>query len=305
MNQIRTSRSSELTVQQMTIFCEVYDHESYAEAARALDMTPPSVWSQVQLLEQRYDVQLFKKDGRRVTRTQDATRLREIYRPILAGLETSFDVVGSDSDHSGSISIVSGMRMALEELPMAVSQFRKSHPEIAVRWYHADNRIAQDRIDSGDADIAVMLEPMPEQRSHRLEFRRAYSAEYLAILPAKHPLARMNALTLEDLVHQPLIIGHGETFVRRALETANHQSKNPVKLNISVETDNSAITIACVRQGLGIGVIAGRSNGSLLKGLHLRPLNKILGEARIVVAWKRGAILRSPVEDLIRCIAAV
>ena len=83
------SRASDLTVQQMQIFCEVFDRGSYAEAARRLGLTPPSLWAQVHQLERRYGVALFRKIGRRVTHTPDAERLRDAFRPILAGLEST------------------------------------------------------------------------------------------------------------------------------------------------------------------------------------------------------------------------
>jgi DNA-binding transcriptional LysR family regulator len=170
---------------------------------------------------------------------------------------------------------------------------------------HADNVRAQELIDAGEADLAVLLEPPPERRSPRLEFRLAYAIEYLAVFPPRHPLARKKRLRLSDLLAQPLLVGHSETFVRKALEFAVHQRGAPAALQVVVETDNSALTIACVRQGMGVGVIAGREGGELLGGLPVRSLRSTLGEARIVVAHKRGLLLPAAMAELIAAICGI
>jgi DNA-binding transcriptional LysR family regulator len=294
-----TLRAAELTVQQIRIFCEVFDRAGYSEAARHLGTTPPALWSQVRLLERRYGVALFRKVGRCVASTPEAEQLREAFRPLLAGLASTFDLVGpSASELPRTIRLVSGMRMALEELGAPVAAFRKRYPNVCLRWLHADNIRSQQLVDDGKADLAVMLEPTPEQRSSRLEFDNAYRIEFLAVLPVKHCLAKKRSLRLRDLTSAPLIVGHGDTVVRKALEFALHQRPLRDALDIAAETDNSALTVACVRQGMGVGIIAGRPNGQLLRGLHVRPLGSLLGEARIVVAWKRGTILSQTVDSL-------
>ncbi len=299
------SRASDLTVQQMQIFCEVFDRQSYAEAARRLNLTPPSLWAQVRLLERRYRVALFLKKGRRVVSTPAAEQLREAFRPFLAGLESTFDIVGPNARRQPrTIRLVTGMRMALEELGVPLASFRQRNPEVSIRWLHADNLRAQELIAEGQVDLAVMLEPTPERRSPRLEFRSAYCIEYLAVFPARHRLARKSPLRLSDLIAEPLIVGHSETFVRRALDFAMHQRHTTSPLQVAVETDNSALTIACVHQGMGVGIIAGRTGGQLLRELHVRSLRNTLGEARIVVAWKRGVLLPETTIELVDAICA-
>lgn len=299
MNALFASRASELTVQQLQIFCEVFDRGSYAEAARRLSLTPPSLWAQVRLLERRYRVTLFRKIGRRLASTPEAEALREALRPILAGLDSTFEIIGPDArEQPRTIKLATGTRMALEELVIPIAAFRQRHPEVSLRWLHADNLRSQELVDEGLADLAVMLEPTPERRSSRLEFLFAYRIKYLAVFPAQHRLLRKRPLRLSDMATESLIVGHPETFVRRALDFAMHQREAKPRLKVVVETDNSAQTIACVRQGMGIGIIAGREDGELLRDLPVRSLRSTLGEARVVVAWKRGAILADVVHEL-------
>jgi DNA-binding transcriptional LysR family regulator len=257
------------------------------------------------MLERRYHVALFRKEGRRVVCTPDAERLREAFRPFLAGLESTFDLVGSTARRQPrTIRLVTGMRMALEELGAPLASFRQRHAEVSIRWLHADNMRAQQLLAEGLVDLAVMLEPTPERRSSRLEFRSAYCIEYLAVFPARHRLAKKSPLRLSDLIAEPLIVGHSETFVRRALDFAMHQRHTTTRLQVAVETDNSALTIACVRQGMGVGIIAGRTRGQLLRGLPVRSLRTTLGEARIVVAWKGGVLLPDTSVELVDAICA-
>jgi DNA-binding transcriptional LysR family regulator len=74
---------------------------------------------------------------------------------------------------------------------------------------------------------------------------------------------------------------------------------------IVVETANSAFTVACVRAGLGVGVIAGQADGPLCKGLVVRSLARWLGQARIVFVRRRGAHLPPVHNQLLETIRSV
>jgi DNA-binding transcriptional LysR family regulator len=75
-------------------------------------------------------------------------------------------------------------------------------------------------------------------------------------------------------------------------------------VQIVAETDTSAFTIACVRAGMGVGVVAGRSHGILSRDLVTRSLAPHLGQAWIAFLWKRGRQLTATVQALMRLIRA-
>ncbi|WP_442509412.1 LysR family transcriptional regulator [Novipirellula sp. SH528] len=288
----------ELNIQQLRTLCVVVDLGSYSAASQAMGLSTPSLWARIRALETCYGATLFHKRGRRILATPEAIRLCEAVRPLIAGLESTFELVGPAAQaRPQRITLLTGIRMALEELCPVLTDFCDRHPQITLCWQHAGNQTAQEMLVANEADMAVMLEPSAAQRHRQVTIEHAYEIEYLAVMPLGHPLAE-SAMRWTDLVAYPLITGNTGAFVRIALDSALAQRDLSEKYRVRVETDNSAVTIACVRAGLGIGVIAGRIDGALLSGLCFRSLRHTLGTARVAVAWKRGVILPELLSEL-------
>jgi DNA-binding transcriptional LysR family regulator len=284
----------DLTLRQFRTFVRVVETGAYAETARQLGVSVPAVWSQVQSLESQYATRLFARAGRGIVVTDAGRALYDAVRPLLAGFDSTLQLVRDDpGDAEGVLTILTGVRMTLEDLGPVLKRFRQQFPLVSLRLMHGDNRKSEELLATGQADLALALDPGPGFRSEELQMERAYRLEYQAVLPARHPLATKSKLGLADLVEYPLILGASATYGRMLIDQAIHREQLSDRVRTAVETDNSAYTVACVRAGLGVGVIAGRPGGSLTRGLQCKSLAKSLGQAWIVFLWKKGKQLSS------------
>ena len=197
------------------------------------------------------------------------------------------------------VTLVTGVRMMMEELGAPLTEFRKQFPTTRLRLITADNITAQQRVLEGEADLALLIEPPPELLRQGISTEQLYGIEYLAILPPRHRLRRNESLSLADLLSEPLIVGNRNTVGRQLLEQAVFRLGENSKLNVAAETDNSAATIACVRAGMGIGVIAGQPDGQLTRHVAARSLAEDIGRVRVVAAYKKGRQLTGAVKTLI------
>ena len=84
----------QLTTQQIRTFCDVFERGTYAAAARAMGLSTSAVWEQVKELEKQYDLELFQRRGRQVEATGAGTRLYELLKPLLTGLDSTLQVLG-------------------------------------------------------------------------------------------------------------------------------------------------------------------------------------------------------------------
>jgi len=292
-----------LGVQQLRSFCTVYEKQSYSAAAREIGHSVPTIWEQVRTLETRYRTTLFQRRGRRIQPTPAAGVLYEALRPLLAGLDSTFELLREQrGDYPRTINLVTGARMMLEDLGPTLARFRQQYPSVRLRLLHYNDKVAANLIVAGEADLALTLEPGPGVLGPEICLERAYRIEYLALFPKRHPLARQPKLRLADLAKYPLILGHPGTYGRQLLEQALHHEGLWERVEIVAETDTSAFTIACVRARMGVGVVAGRSAGFLTRGLVTRSLQSALGDAWIAFLWKRGKHLTTAVQTLLQLI---
>lgn len=288
-------RCTDVSIQQLQTFRQVMQHGGYAAAARVSHLSTPSVWQHIQALEKTYGVRLFDRVGRQVQPTDAANRLNDVVDQILVQLDSTFDVV-KDSFSDESVRLVTGVRMFLEDLAMPIAEFRKQYSNrLEIR--HGNNRRAEELLLAGETDIALSLESGYQQESALIHYEPAYMVEFFAVARPRHPFVKVKPATLESLVDHDLIVTMPGTHGRNALDQALHQEG--LAANIVVETDNSAFTIACVRAGMGVGILAGRAGGELSKGLTKVSLKQQLGLRQMVFMWRKGQILSEPVLGLI------
>lgn len=291
-------RSNDLSVQQLRSFCAVFEHGSYSAAAKHQFLATATVWEQVRGVEKCYETTLFTRHGRNIRPNEEAQLLYNALKPVLTGLDSSFEVL-DDGRSPTRLRLVTGMRMLLEELGDHFRSFLESHPGVSLQLLHGDNITAEELIAADEADLGLTLAPPPQTEQQGFTYEKAYSVEFLALTPPDHPFAGRSRLRLRDLVRYPLVVGHHGTNSRRVLEEALHREELLDQAQIAVETDNSAFTAACVRAGLGVGIVAGRGGGPITKDLAGISLRNQLGNARIVFIWKAGRILSQGVLDLI------
>jgi DNA-binding transcriptional LysR family regulator len=297
--------ADQLAVQQLRSFCTVFEKQSYAAAASELGLAVPTIWDQVRTLEKRYRTRFFVRRGRRIEATPAAALLHHSLQSLLSGLDSTFDLLREEGgNYPRTVTLVTGARMMLEDLGQPLKAFRDRFPHVCLRLLHDHDKTAEDLILRGDADLALTLEPGPGVVGRGVYSERAYPIDYLAIFPKKHPFARKPSLDLTDLAGHPLIVGHAKTFGRQLLEQAFHHADLLERVQIVAETDTSAFTIACVRAGMGIGVVAGRPHGFLSRDLVARSLAPTLGQAWIAFLWKRGKQLTTTVQTLVQLIRA-
>lgn len=296
-------RANDLAVQQLRSFCVVFEKQSYAAAAKEIGLAVPTIWEQVQMLEKRYRTLLFRRRGRRIEPTPAAALLYPSLRALLAGLDSTFHLVREgEGDYPRTITLVTGARMMLEDLGRPLQQFRDRFPSVSLRLLHGNRAMAEELVTAGEADLGLTLEPGPGVVGDGVSLERAYRIDYLAVFPNGHPLARKSSLRLSDLAAYPVIVGHAGTYGRQLFEQALHRDGLSSKVQIVAETDTSAFTIACVRAGMGVGIVAGQARGLLTRGLSVHSLQRQLGQAWIAFLWKRGRHLTATLHALMQLI---
>ena len=152
----------DLSLQQLRGFCAICRLGSYAGAARQLGLSPSTVWEQMRGLERQFEVPLLETRDGTVQPTPEGRRLLELALPLLAGLESTREVLRQQRGRPPeSITIVSGMRMLMEEIGQAIPIFRRRYPDVRLRLLYVEDREIDSLVEQGKADLGLILEPGP------------------------------------------------------------------------------------------------------------------------------------------------
>ena len=147
--------ASDVTLAQLRSFFVVARAGSYAAAARELLLTSPAVWEQMQGLERHYGCPLLVRRGNGIAPTAEGEQLLELLRPLLAGLDSTREVLQQRGGSLPStITVATNLRVLAEEISRALARFQKEHPAIHLRLFFTGNDV-DERIASGEADMPV------------------------------------------------------------------------------------------------------------------------------------------------------
>jgi LysR family cys regulon transcriptional activator len=263
------------------------------ETARALFTSQPGVSKAILELEDELGVDIFARHGKRLR------RITEPGAEVLKSIEIIMREVGNlkrigeefSKQDAGTLSIATTHSQARYFLPGPVAQLRRKFPKVNISLHQGSPaQVAQMVIDEV-ADIGIATEAINDFEG--LVTLPCYEWQHAIVMPAGHPLAAAEAITLEDLALQPLVSYHpsfsGRTRVDQAF-AAGH-----LKPTIVLEAIDADVIKTYVRLGLGIGILAETAVREDPPGGDLvwRPVGHLFGQNVTRVAFKRGAYLRN------------
>lgn len=193
------------TLRQAGYFVAAAEHGSIAEAARALNVSQPSISAAVAKLEETFAVQLFiRHHAQGVSLTPAGQRLVAEMRALLAHAQEVHQSAARIGDEiTGDFDVGCFVTVAPFYMPRLMSAFRAAYPNARLRMHEGmqDDLVAG--LESGRFEVAVMYE---------VDLKPTIEADLLAEFPPyvllgeDHPLAGKAVIALEDLVDEPMVL---------------------------------------------------------------------------------------------------
>ena len=270
------------------------------EAAKALHTSQPGVSKAIIELEEELGIEIFARHGKRLK------RITEPGQHVLKSIELIMSEVGNlkrigeqySNQDSGTLSIATTHTQARYVLPERVAALRAAYPKVNISMHQgAPGQVARMLIDDV-AEIGIATESLADYAE--LVTLPCYEWQHMLVLPADHPLAKKEHITLQDVAKEPLITYHPSFTGRTKIDLAfAHAHLEP---RIALEAIDSDVIKTYVRLGLGVGIAAEMAVQDIVEdcannggkgGLVTRPAGQLFGKNIARVAFKRSAYLRN------------
>lgn len=230
----------------MTVFVAVGEEESFAAAARRLDLSPAAITRAVSALEEQLGVKLLLRTTRSVRMTEAGRRYMDDSRNILASIaEANEAAAGVNAAPKGNLSVTASVLLGKSFIMPCIVRFLQTYPEVEVSAYFLDRVV--NLVDEG-MDVAVRIGHLPDSSLKALrvgQVRRVLCAspEYLA----KNGVPQHPA----DLLRHTIIAASGiSPRVEWKFGAVDDPTMVRMKPRLMVTSNDSAIEAAVV--GLGI-----------------------------------------------------
>lgn len=263
------------------------------ETAKALFTSQPGISKAILELEEELGVDIFVRHGKRLKRvTEPGVQVLKSVDLILREV-ANLKRIGEEfsKQDSGRLSIAATHTQARYVLPDPIAQLRKRHPKVQISLHQGTPDQVAQMLLSDQADVGLATESLAEY--DELVTLPCYEWEHVIVMPAEHPLARVDRPTLEQLAEEPLISYHPAFAGRKRVDQAFANRR--LKPNIALEAIDSDVIKTYVRSGLGVGIIAEmamKTDGGN-EALVWKPAGHLFGRNTARVAFRRGAYLRS------------
>lgn len=227
---------------------------SISAAAEALHTSQPGVSKQIQMLEEELNLQIFQRNGKRLTGvTEPGRHIVKLAATIMLEIQ-NIKRVGDDFSkiETGTLTIATTHTQARYKLPAAVKQFIESYPHVKLNIHQGNPSQVTEQVASGEADIGIATEAI--SLDGKLLCLPCYEWNRCLVVPKGHHLIDAVPLTLAKIASYPLITYDfaftGSTLVSKVFHDAG------VMPNVVLTAIDADVIKTYVGLGLGVGLIA-------------------------------------------------
>ncbi len=271
------------TLRQLAYFVAAAECGSVAGAARALNVSQPSVSTAIAKLEDLFGVQLLlRHHAHGVTPTPAGQPLLAEARSLLAHAgELSERARGLGQELRGRLDVGCYLTIAPFFMPSIVTGFTAEYPavDIALDEGHQDALLRG--LESGRFTVALLYD---YELGDHLDVRRLIDLPPYVLLPAYEPLARQKTVSLAELADEPMIlldVPPGREYFTSTMLKAGFEP------NIRFRTPSFETVRGMVGAGMGYALLVTRPAADVTydgRGVVCRPLADAVEPGHIALA---------------------
>ncbi len=223
-------------------------------AAEALHTSQPGVSKQIQLLEEELNLQIFQRNGKRLTGiTEPGKHIIKLAATVMLEMQ-NIKRVGHEFSkvESGTLTIATTHTQARYKLPKAIKAFMEAYPHVKLNIHQGNPTQVTEWVAKGEADVGIATEMISQD--NRILCLPCYEWNRSLVVPEGHRLIDAVPLTLAKIASYPLITYDfaftGSTIVSKVFHDAG------VMPNVVLTAIDADVIKTYVELGLGVGLIA-------------------------------------------------
>jgi len=239
------------TLHQLRIFSAVARHGSFARAAEALHLSPPTLSLQVKQLSETVGQPLFEQLGKKIYLTAAGQTLAAACQDIESRIERlSQDLAALQGVERGSLKIAI-LTTVQYSVPKLLGGFCAAHPGIEVAMFVGNRENLLQRLGQNQDDLYIMGQP-PEQMDVVCE--NFADNPLVLVAPPEHPLVGQRNIPPQRLVDQLFILREPGSGTRLTAE--KFFASHGVVLKNRLEVGSNEAIKQTVAGGLGLAVLS-------------------------------------------------
>lgn len=276
-----------MELRHLRYFVAVAEELHFGRAARRLGISQPPLSQQIKALEVEIGARLFERTKHKVAMTSvGETMLPEAYRMLeQADRLLTVGLRGRPAPRS-MLRIGCVLSVLFDVLPPILDRLRTECPDLAVTLEDCDAQYALNAVQQGRYDLGIVRTGAVEPPLKALALMRDH---YIAALPPRHPLARLQSIPLASLAGQPLIA------YARQLSPEPYDAiiaacvKAGFSPDIAYHGRSAQACLGYVACKLGVALVPSGLRAWRIPGVVYRELNTPIWTKQVSLVWNDDA----------------
>lgn len=289
-----------ISVRHIRAFLGVAEAGSTAAAARALNLSQPSVSVAIRELEEILGHPLFQRvPAKGLVPTSFGQRKLPEARALAAALAAFQQAPGAGPEPAGHVAFGYFTTLGPQYVPAILERMARRFPKVTVAPVEADLGELNRLIEAGRIELALSydVEIGPRVTSERVAELRPY-----ALLPARHRLASQDSVTAAELAAEPFVLVDLPLSREFLLSVFRAEGIEP---RVAHRTRSLEMVFGMVANGLGVSVLVTRRAGDRAydgRRVVRKPIRGSKVRQGVVMAWPDWSALTLPAQALAQCI---
>lgn len=256
------------TLHQLKVFEAVARHGSFTKAAEELEITQPTVSTQVKQLTQSIGLPLFEQISKQLYLTDVGKELLGTCQTIFEKLDyfemKVADIKGSKEGYL-RLSVITTAKYFV---PRLLGSFCQKYPAVDIALDVTNHSKLIQRMRDNLDDLYV-LSQLPEDID--LHAKAFLENPLVVVAREDHPLVTEKNISIKRLKGEPFIMREAGSGTRQAVQTLFHQHK--ISVNVRLELGSNEAIKQAIKGGLGISVLSKHTLTSESDNTDLRILD--------------------------------
>lgn len=291
-----------LSVDRLRVLHAIAVYGSLSAASEALHVTNSAVSQQLSKLEREVGQPLVERNGRGVRLTDAAQLLVEHTAEILSRVhKAEADLEAHRGEVNGHLHLSATPTAVRGLAPQALALLREAHPGLRVEIHEEEPHESLPAMVRGDADLAMVVDWVGSPLTLPAGMSHAPIMEDIGdiALPADHPLAHRDLLSLDEILDLPWISWTRGSICDDWLRGVLSARGAEPRIVHQVEEHQTKLTL--IAAGLGATVMPRLGRGPLPEGVRLVPVQPALVR-QVYAFWRTDASRRPAIRAAVRAL---
>lgn len=194
-------------------FLAVCDERNFTKAADKMHVSQPALSKQIKDLENELGVNLFVREHRKVSLTQEGYFLRDRAQDILNLTDATKKSLQKDKIISGVLRIGAGESSQLNKVMKLLGEIAIKYPDAQIDIDDANSDQIEEKIDNGIYDFGIIMGNRDLSNFESLVLPE--KNQFVAYFNQSLPLAQKQEITLHDLINYPIVMSKQSDFLQK------------------------------------------------------------------------------------------